>query len=197
MAVTVLTMAVSCPLVDQYFLVPYLPARKVRALVVRVRFQQRRCGGEQQSVATAQATREWARLPCRHFKNQSCFFPGSALEVAFQTRHQRPPSDAASRWMILLARRSQVRLIAPGRKHERKEGGRERTGEAGPEVRRDLQVHVGTHVEVENVAEVGVRHEDDGVLVYAPVVPAAHGSCAKQDDNLSSVGGAGAVVCLV
>jgi hypothetical protein len=30
-------------------------------------------GGEQQSVATAQAAREWSHPPCRRFKTQSCF----------------------------------------------------------------------------------------------------------------------------
>jgi hypothetical protein len=35
-------------------------------------------GGEQQSVATPQAARGWARPPCRHFKNQSCCCVGSA-----------------------------------------------------------------------------------------------------------------------
>jgi hypothetical protein len=36
-------------------------------------------GGEQQSVATPQAARGWARPPCRHFKSQSCCCVGSAF----------------------------------------------------------------------------------------------------------------------
>jgi hypothetical protein len=39
-------------------------------------------GGGQQSVATPQAARGWARPPCRHFKTQSCCCLGSAFEVA-------------------------------------------------------------------------------------------------------------------
>ena len=51
-------------------------------------------GGGQQSVATPQATRGWARPPCRHFKTLSCCCLGSALEVAaFQTRTLVPPQE--------------------------------------------------------------------------------------------------------
>jgi hypothetical protein len=39
-------------------------------------------GGEQQSDATLQAARGWARPPCRHFKNQSLCCLGSAFEEA-------------------------------------------------------------------------------------------------------------------
>jgi hypothetical protein len=46
-------------------------------------------GGEQQSVATAQAARGWTHPPCGHFKNQSCYCLVPAFEVAaFQSRAQ-------------------------------------------------------------------------------------------------------------
>jgi hypothetical protein len=35
-----------------------------------------------ESVATPQAARGWTHPPCRHFKIQPCFCPGSAFEVA-------------------------------------------------------------------------------------------------------------------
>ena len=42
---------------------------------------------EQQSVATPQASRVWARSPCRRVKIQSCVRLGSAFDVAaFQER---------------------------------------------------------------------------------------------------------------
>jgi hypothetical protein len=43
-------------------------------------------GGGQQTVATAEAVREWARPPCRHFKNLSCF--ASALLSRWRLSNQ-------------------------------------------------------------------------------------------------------------
>ena len=39
------------------------------------------------TVRTPQAARNWARPPCRHFKNQSCCCLGSAFEVAHSHSH--------------------------------------------------------------------------------------------------------------
>jgi hypothetical protein len=57
-----------------------------------------RVGGEQQSVATAQAARGWARPPFRHFKIQSFCCLGSAFEVAFQPQNPISLMDAAHVW---------------------------------------------------------------------------------------------------
>jgi WD40 repeat protein len=40
-------------------------------------------GGEQQSVASPQVARGWARSPCRHFKIQSCCCLGSVARIFF------------------------------------------------------------------------------------------------------------------
>jgi hypothetical protein len=57
-------------------------------------------GGEQQSVATAQALRGWARPPCRHFKIQSCDRAATFLPPALTVRGvwvvRVPPQAVAS-----------------------------------------------------------------------------------------------------
>jgi hypothetical protein len=64
-APVVLKLRLPCPRLRHVPRLPVLPqpARAAPALSV--------CG-EQQSVATPQAARGWARPPCRHFKIQSC-----------------------------------------------------------------------------------------------------------------------------
>jgi hypothetical protein len=49
-----------------------------------------RAGGEQQSVATPRSLGGWDSLPCRHFKDQSCFCLGSAFEVESIDRLTEP-----------------------------------------------------------------------------------------------------------
>jgi hypothetical protein len=63
-----------------------IPRSDVAEVIVQVGFEVRHpasfrlpAGGEQQSVATPQAAREWARPPCRPFKIQSWLCLGSAL----------------------------------------------------------------------------------------------------------------------
>lgn len=62
-------------------------------------------------------------------------------------------------------------------------GGDGRTGESGPEVRRNLNVNVRAHVEVEDVTEIGVRHKHHRVVVHAPVLAVVANDDAQRGES--------------